>query len=100
MAAKAKKETVEAAEPKVDAKEVLRQIGATFREEAARKSGKGKSTPRCDQEVHQLKATWMNRNIKNMDTRIDAYHWYHIKENDGEILSQEDIRVVLDAYDA
>lgn len=98
MASKAKK-VVKVAEPKVDAKEVLRQIGASFKEEASRKSGKGKSTPRCDQEPHQLKATWMNRNIKNMDTRMDAYHWYHIKENGGEVLSQEDIKVVLEAYD-
>ena len=84
---------------KKDAKAVLEAIGAQFREERAAKKSK-KSKPRSEQEATQLKATWMNRNIKNMDTRIDAYHWYHIKENGGEILPREDIEVILGSYDA
>lgn len=98
-ATKTKKAPKKAAEPKVDAKVVLQGIGAAFKEEQARsKSKKGK--PRSEQTEEQLKATWMNSNLTNLDTRIDAYHHFHMKVNDGNILPREDIKVVLGGFDA
>ena len=90
------------AAPKVDAKVALESIGARFKEEQARKQSKAK-TPRSEQDANVLQGTWMNRTIKNMDTRIDAYHWWNIHpDNDqgtGKVVPPEDIRVILDAFD-
>ena len=98
-ATKTKKAPKKAATPKVNAKAVLEGIGAAFKEEQAKsKSKKGKA--RVDQTVTQLKATWMNSNLTNVNTRIDAYHHFHMKSNDGEIKPREDIKVILAAFDA
>jgi|6_EtaG_2_1085325.scaffolds.fasta_scaffold321903_1 hypothetical protein len=100
MANKATKKTpAKKTVAKVDAKEALKSIGAKFKEENLRRQGSSK-TPRSQQDPKVLRGTWMNRNISNMDTRIDAYHWWNVKENDGQVLPPEDIRVILDEFDS
>ena len=94
-----KPKTKKKAAPKVSAKEALKSIGARFKEEHAQKQAKSK-TPRSKQDKGVLRGTWMNRSITNMDTRIDAYHWWNQKENDGQVLPPEDIRVILDEFDS
>ena len=93
------KKTVKKVVVKVDAKEELKSIGARFKEENLRRQGSSK-TPRSQQDKGVLRGTWMNRNITNIDTRIDAYHWWNVKENDGQVLPPEDIRVILDEFDS
>ncbi len=81
---------------KVSAKDALKAIGMSLRTE--RKSNKKNAAQRCDQQPHQLKATFQNDAIP-METRVDAYHWYHVKANDGEVMASEDILTILEAFD-
>ena len=73
----------------------LAAIGAKFREE---RRSKAKATPRSEQTVKQLAATWKNPGCK-LATRVDAYQIWHAKENEGELLAPNQVMVILESYD-
>jgi hypothetical protein len=76
-------------------KSMLQAIGAKFREE---RRSNATSTPRSEQSVKQLAATWKNSSCKPA-TRVDAFqHWY-AKENEGELKTPSEVIIVLEAYD-
>ena len=82
----------------MDSKELnaMEALGAKFREERKQKSRK--ATPRNQQTVTQLAATWRNP-ANGIVTRIDAYQLWHAKENDGELKEPEGVIALLKVYD-
>lgn len=76
-------------------KSELQAIGAKFREE---RRSNTKSTPRSEQSVKQLTATWKNPSCR-METRVDAFQHCYAKEHEGELKTPSEVLVILESYD-